>query len=174
MKKQYIECGRILGAHGVRGLFKTEVWCDSAKVLAAQKRVFLEGSVGNYEERRVTSATVAQNIVILGIEGIDSREDAIAMKNTVLYLHRDDIPLKKGDFLIADMIGLPVIHVDTERVLGTVREVSDVPTGLLVTITDTDGDTVLMPYVKEFFKEIDTERGVFVRPIPGFFKDDAI
>ena len=43
MKKDYLECGRIVGAHGVKGLMKVECWCDSPKILAAQKRVFGRG-----------------------------------------------------------------------------------------------------------------------------------
>ena len=39
-KEQYLECGKIINTHGVRGACKIESWCDSPKVLAAQKRVF--------------------------------------------------------------------------------------------------------------------------------------
>ena len=46
----------------------------------------------------------------------------------------------------------------------------EVPTGLLVSVATEDGE-VLMPYVDEFFKEVDPERGVFIRPIPGFFRE---
>ena len=34
-----------------------------------------------------------------------------------------------------------------------------------------DGKDVLIPGVSEFIKEIDVERGVFVRLIPGFFPE---
>ena len=36
MKKEYLECGKVCSAHGVRGVLKIEVWCDSPKVLAKQ------------------------------------------------------------------------------------------------------------------------------------------
>ena len=102
--------------------------------------------------------------------GIDSRESAQAMKGTVLYLHRDDIPVKKGQMLLADMIGLPVIDADTGVRYGVISEVGDVPRGLLYTIATEHGD-VYYPSGKEFIKRIDPEEGMFITPIPGFFED---
>ncbi len=171
MKKQYLECGKIAAAHGVRGLFKTEVWCDSPRVLATQKRVFLADGDG-YTERKVLSATASRDTVILGIEGINTREDAVAMRGTVLYLRREDIPLAEGAFFLQDLSDLPVIDVDSGRVYGTVMQASEVPTGLLLSISTEDGE-VLMPYVDEFIKRVDIDEGVFVRPIPGFFREDV-
>jgi len=173
MKKTYLEAGRVLSAHGVRGLVKVEPWCDSPKVLAAQKRIFLVTGEDRYEERKVISASVTGELVLMGIEGIDSREVAFGYKGTVLHLHRDDVPVRRGAALIADMIGLNVIDVDTGRVYGTLKDVSDAVRGKLYTVETATGD-VLIPGVPEFIKEIDVEKGVFVRPIPGFFDDDEI
>ena len=86
MKKEYLEGGRVLNAHGVRGLLKAEAWCDSPKVLAAQKRIFFAEKDGTMKECKVTRGSVAAAFVLLGIEGIETREDAIALKNTVFYL----------------------------------------------------------------------------------------
>ena len=168
MKKQYLECGKVSGAHGVRGALKIESWCDTPKVLASQKHVFLADKDGSFVERKVLTASVSGAMVLMTIEGIDDRDIAIAMKNTVLYLHRDDVPVKKGQMLLADMIGLPVIDADTGRVYGKIRAVEDVPRGLLYTIETESGD-VYFPSVPEFIKEIDPERGMLIRPIAGFF-----
>lgn len=172
MKKEYIECGKILGAHGVRGVCRVDVWCDSPRVLCMQKHIFLARGEGSYEERRILSASASHDTALLSIEGISTREAAQAMKNTVLYLHRDDIPLKNGAFLLVDLIGLSVIDVDTGRVYGEIGAVDEVPTGLLITVKTEDGD-VLMPFVDAFFKKVDIEDAVYISPIPGFFKEEA-
>ena len=104
MKKEYLECGKVCGAHGVRGVMRVESWCDTPKVLAGQKRVFLASEEGEMRELKVLSASVNGPLVLMALTGIDSREAAIAMKNTVLYLHRSDIPVKRGQMLLADMI----------------------------------------------------------------------
>ena len=151
-------------------MVKVDPWCDSPSVLAKQKRVFFADKGGAYSERRVISASVMAGTVLMNIEGIDSREAAIALKNTVIYLHRSDIPVKRGAMLVQDMIGLPVIHATTGERLGTVKSVDDAVRGELYAIETPTGD-VLLPAVPEFVKEIDAERGVTVAPIPGFFDE---
>ncbi len=168
MKKQYLECGRVCTAHGVLGQLKIEHWCDSPKVLATQKRVFTAEKDGSYKERRITSAKIANNFVLLSLEGVSDREAAFAMRGVTLYLKREDIPIKSGTMLIEDIIGLPVIDRDTGRIYGTVKDVTDAPASQLYTVKTENGD-VLLPAVREFVKEIDEEKGVFITPIPGFF-----
>ncbi len=168
MKKEYLECGRICAPHGVRGIIKVESWCDSPKVLSAQKKVYLAEKDGKYKELAVVSASASDRFVLLGVEGITSREDAQGYKNKILYLHRSQIPVPKGAVLIADMIGLSVIDFNSGKIYGTLTEVEDGPQGKLYTVKTESGE-VLLPAVPEFVKEIDTERGVFITPIAGFF-----
>ena len=169
MKKEFLECGRVCSAHGVRGILKVEPWCDSPKVLATQKRVFVAEN-GKYSERKIASASVSGSLVLLGLEGVCTREDAFAMKNVVLYLKREDIPIPKGQMLLQDMIGLDVIDVQSGRIYGKIKDISDAPSGKLYTI-ETENGEVLFPAVREFVKEIDENRGVFISPIPGFFDE---
>jgi len=165
MRNEYLEGARVATAHGVRGILKLIHLCDSPRVLAGVKRVyFKEGEC--FSERRVLSASVAGNEVLMGIEGIDSREAAIALRGVTLYLHRSDIPLKKGAMFIADMIGLPVIHRESGERLGTLSDVSDVAGRRIYTVKTERGD-VLLPDVPEFIKEIG-EEGMQVLPILGF------
>lgn len=168
MKKTYIECGRVCSAHGVKGLFKVEPWCDSPEVLRRASRIYLESAPGIFEERKILSASVMAGLVLMGIEGISTREDAFAMKNVTLYLHRDDIPVKPGAMILQDMLGLAVTDKNTGRVYGYLKDVSDGAAGRIYTI-DTENGDVLLPAVKEFVKEIDGERGIIITPIPGFF-----
>lgn len=170
MKKTYIECGRICTAHGVKGQLKVEHWCDSPKVLAKQKTVYIKGRDGAYVERAVLAASVAAQFVIMTLEGVDTREDAQAMRGQTLYLHRDSIPVPKGAMLISDMIGLSVYHAESGEKLGEISDVDDTKAGRLYSIK-TEGGVVLLPGVPEFVKEISEEGGMKVLPIPGFFDE---
>ena len=171
MKKIYLEGGRICTAHGVRGLLKVEHYCDSASVLASQKRVFMKNRDGSYSERAVLSASASGQFVLMGISGVASREDAIALRGVTLYLHRDDVPVAEGELLLADMIGLPVLHAESGVRLGEISDVSDVAGRRMYTVRTEKGE-VLLPDVPEFIKEIDGENGMRVLPIPGFFDED--
>ena len=170
MKKTYLEGGKILTSHGVKGQVKVEHLCDSPKVLTSAKKIYFMERDGSFTERAVKGASVAAQYILMTIEGIDSREEAISYRGKLIYLHRDDIPVKKGAMLIADMIGLPVVHAISGVRLGELVAVDDAPRGQLYTVRTEKGD-VLLPAVPEFIKEIDPERGISVLPIPGFFDE---
>lgn len=170
MKKIYVECGKIIGAHGVKGTVKVEPWCDSPKVLSAQKRVFLADGDG-YRETEVESASVSGDTVLMKLAALNDREESQAMKGVTLYLHRDDIPRKKGALLLVDIIGLPAIDIDTGRTLGTVIDITESVASSLYVIETEDKEQVLIPGINEFIKEIKEDEGVFIRTIPGFFKE---
>ena len=173
MKKTYLEGGKICTAHGVKGILKVEHLCDSPKVLTGAKRVFLLERDGTYSEHKVISASVSGAFVLMGVEGVDSREAAIAMRGKMVYLHREDVPLAKGALFIADMIGLPVFHYESGAPLGEIIDVSDIGTRRIYTVKY-DGREVMIPGVPEFIKEISEAGGMKVLPIPGLFDDDEV
>ena len=168
MKKTYLEGGKICTSHGVKGLVKVEHFCDSPKVLSSAKKIYLKERDGSFTEKKVNSASVAGQFVLMAIEGIDSREEAIAYRGKIIYLHRDDIPMTKGAMLIADMIGLAVYHAESGESLGEISDISDVAGRRIYTVKY-EGKEVLLPDVPEFIKEINEERGMAVLPIPGLF-----
>lgn len=167
MNKNYLECGKIINTHGIKGAVKAESWCDSPYVLADLERVFTEEN-GIFKEYEVIDASVFKQFVILTLDGIMTVEAAEKMKNRIIYLSRDDIELEDGEVFIADLIGLPVIDADTKEQYGTVSDVINAGASDIYVIKTPDGEA-MMPAVKEFVIEIDLERGIFVKPIEGMF-----
>ena len=170
MKQQYLEGGRICTSHGVRGLVKVEHLCDSPRVLISVKRIFLKGRDGTFSERAVSSCSVMGQFLLMGIEGITTREEAIAYRGRIFYLDREDVPLPEGAMFIADMIGLPVVHAESGESLGEIAEINDIAGRRIYTVKY-QGREVLIPDVPEFIKEISEDRGMRVLPIPGLFDE---
>lgn len=172
MKQPYLECGKIINTHGVRGTLKIESYCDSPKILAKLTRVFLKTANGNYTERKVRSASVAKGAVLANLEGLESLDDAVSYKGKTVYALREDIPLKEGAYFVADLIGLPLIDAETGKRYGTVKEVESMPSSDMYTVSLPSGKETLFPAVKEFVKEIRPEEGIFITPIEGFFEEE--
>lgn len=171
MKKPYLECGKIINTHGVKGTLKLESYCDSPRVLASLTRVFFKTAAESYAERRVRSASVAKGFVLVSIEGVDSIEDAAPYRGKTVYALREDIPLKDGAYFVADLIGLPLVDAENGKVYGEVTSVDAMPSGDMYTVKTPDGKEVLFPAVKEFLSRIDPECGIYIKPIPGFFDE---
>lgn len=168
MKDRYIECGKITSTHGVAGAMRVEQWTDAPEVFCSLKRIYIE-KCGEAKEYKVVSATSHKGAVLLRLEGVSKVEDAALLKNSVLYAIRDDIPRAEGSYFIADLIGLPVIDADSGIEYGILNDVINNGASDIYEIK-TEKGVALMPAVPEFVKEINLEKGIFVRPIEGIFE----
>ncbi len=166
-EKKYLECGKIINTHGVKGAVKIESWCDSPEILADLPFIYFKIN-GGFERKAILSASVMKRHVLATIEGINDVDTAMSLKETVVYAERDDIPLEEGDYFIIDLVGLPVIDVDTEVKYGTVSDVFNAGASDIYTVKTDNGDRMI-PAVPEFVIRIDLESGIYVRPIEGMF-----
>ena len=48
-KSEYIECGKIINTHGIKGAVKIDSWCDSPQILANAKALFFKNN-NEYDE----------------------------------------------------------------------------------------------------------------------------
>ncbi|MCI8387303.1 MAG: 16S rRNA processing protein RimM [Clostridiales bacterium] len=169
--EKYLECGKIVNTHGVRGALKIEPWCDSPDVLCNIKKLYYKKK-DELIELEVTKASIHKNHVLVYFYGIDSIEEAQLLKNRVVYADRDEIPLDDDRVFVADIIGLDVFDEKSEAKLGVLADLIESPASDLFAVTTPDGREVLVPAVDEFIGHID-ESGVYLNPIPGMFDDGA-
>lgn len=163
--RKYLECGKIVNTHGIKGALKVESWCDTPGVLASLEQVYTEKK-GVYSEIKITNAVVFKNMAIMNFEGIDILEKAVEFKNRIIYANREDIALEEGDFFITDLIGLNVIDAQNGEIYGKVKNVlTDTPQNLIE--VQTEKGVRYIPNVEAFVREIDLEKGVFITPVQG-------
>ena len=169
---EYLECGAIVGTHGVRGTVRLENRCDTPKVLASLKRMYIKkGSV--YTEKTVVHSSVQKNMVLTKFEGLDTVEDASAMRGTVLYAKREDFKLRRGDYFWADIMGLPVIDDETGEKYGVLSNILT-PGAHQVYVVKREEGEFMIPAVPEFIKEIslgeERPEGIYVKLIEGMIE----
>ncbi len=108
----------------------------------------------------ILSARMSGSTAICAFRGIDTPEEVRRYRGMELWIDRSEaLPLKKGEFFIADLIGLSVV-TDDGRTLGTVREI--LPTGAnhVISVRMQDGREVLLPYISDCVKEVLPEEGL--------------
>ena len=170
MKQAYLECGKINRAHGIKGAVKAESWCDSPAVLCSLKTVFIKQK-GAYVPLEIEKSSVMGNLALLTFKGITTPEQAETVKGAILYAKREDIPVKEGEALLSDLLGLPVTDANNGRVYGTLTDIVFMPSSVIYTVTTPAGEEVLLPAVDEFIKEANGDTGLLITPIPGFFDE---
>ena len=167
-KKPFLEAGKVVGTHGVRGEMRVECWCDSPAVFAKLKTIYLD-EAGKQSAK--SAARPHKSMVLLKMDGVDTVEQAETYRGRVLYLSRRDVKLPKGQYFISDLIGLTVKDAATGAVYGTLTEVSATGANDVYHIRTPRGE-VLIPAVASLVIEVDPEAGFMkIRPLRGMFDD---
>ena len=157
---QMIEAGRIVNTHGVSGEVKIEVWLDSPQFLKRCGRVILDGA-----PRRILSGRAHKQFLLARLEGVDSMNDAMALKGKTLFIDRADAPLERGDYFIQDILGAEVVD-EQGKTLGVLTEVLERPANNVYVV---QGEReYLIPAVPAFVLHTDAAAGrITVRLIEG-------
>ncbi|MBQ7820683.1 MAG: 16S rRNA processing protein RimM [Clostridia bacterium] len=168
--QKYLECGKIINTHGVRGNVKIESWCDSLDVFCALPCIYVEKKSGlvKYE---IESASKHKNCALVKLKGVDDMDTAMLLKNKTVYADRELIPVEEGAVFIADMIGLDVFRSTNGEKLGVLVDIFESVASDIYVIKTDDGREVMVPGVDEFIDEIDIDKGITISPIPGMFED---
>ncbi|WP_198296008.1 ribosome maturation factor RimM [Bacteriovorax sp. Seq25_V] len=76
-----------------------------------------------------------------------------------IFVDRDSFPeLEEGEFYISDLIGLDVIDFETREKLGRVTKYFD-NTAQIVLTMKINNEFIDLPFVDQFFPEVDVEAG---------------
>ena len=81
MPKEYLECGKIVTTHGVRGEVKVQPWCDGPEFLGQFGTLYLDAA--GTRPVKVLSAKVAGNMSVLKLEGYPRRGTQLAGSGAV-------------------------------------------------------------------------------------------
>lgn len=169
MLKQYLEIGKIVGTHGVRGELRAECWCDSPQFFAGFKKLYFDEG----REKIDVVSRPHKNIALVKIKGVDTVEQADLLRGKVLYVNRKDIKLPKGTNFIQDIIGLEVVDADTDEVYGKVTDVIKTGANDVYEVKDSGGKAYYVPVIKDVVIETSPQKGkVFLKPMKGIFDDE--
>ena len=155
--------GRIVGAHGVRGIVRIKSHTANPNDLTAY------GALSDEPGTRRLTVTVTghvKGLVLARVEGIDDRDAAEALRGTDLYVPRAALPPTEGEeYYHVDLVGLRA-EIEDGTALGRVSAVHDHGAGPIVEIQPPDGPSTLVPFTREHVPAIDIEAGRMVVAAP--------
>ena len=155
--------GRIVGAHGVRGIVRIKSHTANPDDLTAYGALSDEAGT---QRLTVTVTGHVKGLVLARVEGIDDRDAAEALRGTDLYVPRAALPPTEGEeYYHVDLLGLRAESEDGTA-LGRVSAVHDHGAGPIVEIQPPDGPSTLVPFTREHVPAIDIEAGRMVVAAP--------
>ena len=158
--KEFLDFGEIVNTHGIHGEVRIVPWADSPDFICRFSTLYVDGNA-----RNVRSSRVHKGSVITALEGVDTVEQAMALKGKTVQIRREDAKLPDGTFFLADIIGLDVVD-EAGNKLGILREVLS-PSRQQVYVVAGERE-IMIPAVPEFVLETNIQGGYLkVRLIEG-------
>jgi 16S rRNA processing protein RimM len=164
-----IQVGTVGRPHGVRGQVKVRPETDDPSRFLDLASVYVGVSAEMSAEMAIASVALQPTkqgvTVLLGLEGVTSREAAEARRGDIVYARADDLPVLSDDeWYLDDMIGMKVRHADGD--IGIVLDVLELPAHPTMAIRRTDGREALIPAVSPFVVNVDVAGGVIHVELP--------
>ena len=151
--------GRIVGAHGVRGIVRVQSYTANPDDLTAY------GALSDVTGGRRFALSITgrvKGLLLAHIEGVDDRDAAEALRGTELHIARAALPPTEGEeYYHVDLVGLSVESA-TGDALGRVSAIHDHGAGPIVEIQPPDGPSTLVPFTREHVPTVDIEAGRMV------------
>ena len=169
MRKEYLEIGEIVSTHGVKGEVRVQPWCDSPQFIRQFQTLYFDKEGKNAVN--ITACRSHGNVALLKLKGVDTPEEARALRSTVLFMRRADANLPEGSYFIQELLDCQVFDADTGVLYGAIHAVS--PTGANdVWHIEKDGREYLLPAIREVIVSVDVAAGkIEIRPMKGIFDE---
>ncbi len=170
MSDNFLEAGKIVNVHGLRGEVKIMPWCDGPDFLCEFDYLYLDKN-GN-RELEVEKARVFKNMVIAKFRDVDTVENAEKLREKVLYISRDDVELDEDTYFIKDLIGIRVIDDETEKEYGVIKDVFQTGANDVYTVRNNEKE-YLVPAIADVIISTDIDNKLMrIRPLKGLFEDE--
>ena len=170
---KYLDIGRVIGLHGVRGKVKVAAFSgDPSGVLAAKAlrltggRGTAPGAAGDYE---VVTAQRAGGCAVFSLKGIDTVDAAEPLVKAVVSVRCDALPpLPEDEFYWIDAVGCLVVDAAGAK-LGEVVAVEPGAAYDYLVVRRPGGVDAFLPVVAAFIRKVDTAaRRVVASPPEGW------
>ena len=151
MKLETIKVGRIVNAHGIRGEVRVQPRDGDPAFLTRFKTFYIDG-----QPVSPTANHVHKSLVLMKFPGVDDMNAALALKEKVLYIRREDAPLKDGECFDEELLDMEVYNEADGTLLGRITRVDTYPASKVYTVRGQK--EYLIPAVPEvFIKSVDLD-----------------
>ncbi|MBD2137574.1 ribosome maturation factor RimM [Anabaena sp. FACHB-1237] len=178
---EWVEIGKIVSPQGLNGELRVYPNTDFPERFEEPgKRWLLRPGSPEPEPIELLSGRYLEgkNLYVIKIKGVSDRTTAENMRECRLFVHISDRPqLAEGEFLMIDLLGLPVFLQSSGELVGKVVDILPSGHDLLEVkldpnfITNQESKNVLIPFVMEIVPIVDLEnKRIEINPPLGLFE----
>jgi 16S rRNA processing protein RimM len=164
-----LQVARIGKPHGIRGEVTVQVLTDAPedRFVPGTEFVVEPASAGPLT---VSSARWNKDILLLGFDEIETRNDAETLRGAKLFIETEELDEDDDEgWYEHELVGLEA-RIGS-RVVGKVTALNTMPVQDLLVITAPDGEEILVPFVEQIVPEVNIEEGfILLTPPAGLFE----
>lgn len=166
----FLEVGKIINTHGLRGEVKIVTWTDSPEVFEELK--FCIAKMRGVETRLdIKNIKYQKNNIIVAFSQLTSIEEAEKLKNATLLVPREELgELPEGVYYIADLIGCEVF--DKNGKIGDLVDVFGTGSNDVYDIKREGKKNLLVPIIDGVLQSVDIENKKIIIEIPKGLEDE--
>lgn len=166
----FLEVGKIINTHGLRGEVKIVTWTDSPEVFEELKFVIAKMR-GEEIRLDIKNIKYQKNNIIVAFSQLASIEEAEKLKNAVLLVPREELgELPEGVYYIADLIGCEVF--DKNGKIGNLVDVFGTGSNDVYDIKREGKKNLLVPIIDGVLQSVDTDNKKIIIEIPKGLEDE--
>jgi 16S rRNA processing protein RimM len=143
--------------HGLNGELRVKLHNPSSGLLEDCRQVWLRVDGGDEQTTRRALVRSCRrsgaDYVLLGLDGVDDRDAAAALRGAELCIPRDALPaLAPGEYYLIDLIGMRVVLADGSEV-GTVERAIEYPAAQVLRV-NAEQDAFELPMREPYLVEV--------------------
>lgn len=157
---EYLNVGRIVGTHGIRGEVRVQSNTDFPEVRFApgSRLILLPPQEGEPMVLTVEKSRIHQSVYLVKFREWDNINQAEPFKGGRLVVRKEDqVPVdeESGEYYFHQIVGLTAVTTDGQE-LGRVKEILPLPANDVWVIQPPDQKKdILIPYISEIVKDVD-------------------
>lgn len=169
-KKAFLEIGKIITTHGVKGFLKIESWCDDVYIFKSLNYIYLDEK--GEKRFKIKEVKFIKNFALLLLKEIESIEKAEKFIGEIVYVKREDLKIDEKKYFIQDLVGAEIFdYYEKTKCYGKILDVIKIKNNSLYLIRDEKNKEIMIPINNEIVKEINLEEGkIYVKLIEGLLE----
>jgi len=156
--QKWVCLGAFAGAHGVKGDFKIKTFTENERDIAAYGSVFTKDGTRSFKLNIIK--VLSANTVLARSPDIATREEAISLSSTKLYIDRNLLPDTddEDEFYLEDLVGLNVVDSQNNP-RGKISAIHNFGAGDIIELRNVPNrkGSILLSFTKENFPTIDLD-----------------
>ena len=167
MDKEII-IGKIVAPHGVRGDIRILPLTEKPDLFLDLEYLLLEGG----KKLTVKNARFQKRMILVTTKEITSMNEAELLRYKHIYIKAEDLPeLEEDEFYVADLVGIPVYDLEGKQI-GTFKDSLSTGSNDVYVIAVPGAKDILVPALKEYFKEINLAEKRIVVQLPEWTEEE--